>query len=199
MIMKKTIAFVLSAFLFAALCLQPVCALPSVLGDLQEVPEGQIVKVDDFEKGNYWIWAAFDWEQYGPAKISTAARVSSLWASQGKCSLECRFIPSYKDSDKDGTYYMDYRWNFSGGRYLVMDIFNPEKYSFDFAVVLQTTENWEWKELTIVRVEPGKHTVVLSLDKAGDTLSLVQRINVCYRELTPMEGKFYVDDIRIVK
>ncbi|MBR6914467.1 MAG: hypothetical protein IKN34_11840, partial [Treponema sp.] len=81
----------------------------------------------------------------------------------------------------------------------VMDIFNPEKYSFDFAVVLQTTENWEWKELTIVRVEPGKHTVVLSLDKAGDTLSLVQRINVCYRELTPMEGRFYVDDIRIVK
>lgn len=197
--MKRQIKFVLLALFCAALCSKNVFALPSVLGDLASVPDGNATVVDDFEKGNYWIWAAFDWEQYGPAKLSTAARVTSSWAAQGKCSLECRFIPSYKDSDKDGTYYMDYKWNFSGSRYLVLDIFNPEKYAFDFAVVFQTTENWEWKEFTTVRVEPGAHTIVLSLANAGDTLSLVQRVNVCYRELTPMEGRFYVDNIRLVK
>lgn len=170
-----------------------------ILGDLKEVPQGQATLIDDFEKGNYWIWAAFDWEQWGPAKLSTSARVSKAWASQGKSSLECKMIASYPGSGGDATYYMDHHWDFSGSKYLVFDVYNPEKKPFSLAIIFQTTENWVWNEFTNVQVKPGKHTVVLSLESAAKNLSLVQRINISYREMYPMEGRFYIDNMRLIK
>ena len=171
----------------------------SIIGDMNSIPQGAAIMVDDFEKGNYWIWAAFDWEQWGPSKLSTSARLSNRWASQGKQSLECKMIESTADSDKDGMYYMDYKWNFTGAKYIVLDIYNPEKKSFDLGMAFQTTDNWNWRETGNITVTPGKHTIVLSLADFQDELYLVRRINICYRERTPIKGHFYIDNIRLIK
>ena len=45
----------------------------SIAAFAQEDPrisEGASFIFDGFEKGNYWIWAGFDWDQYGTSKIS---------------------------------------------------------------------------------------------------------------------------------
>lgn len=48
-----------------------------VIGDRDTIPTGSVTLLDDYEKGNYWIWAAFDFEMWGPSKLSTSARVTS--------------------------------------------------------------------------------------------------------------------------
>ncbi len=192
-------------FIFTALCVFAFFAnvrtahCQNVLGDRTSVPQGTVITVDDFEKGNYWIWAGFDWEQWGPSKLSTSARISNQWASQGKHSLECKFIASTPESDKDGMYFMDYTWDYSGAKYLVVDIYNPENKSFEFGIAFQATENWKWCEGTNVIITPGKHTVVISLDEFKDVLNVVKRINICYREKNRMKGRFYIDNLRLIK
>lgn len=171
----------------------------NIIGDRSSIPQGNVITVDDFEKGNYWIWAGFDWEQWGPSKLSTSARISNQWASQGKQSLECKFIASTPDSAEDGMYFMDYRWDFSEAKYVVIDIYNPESRAFELGIAFQTTDNWRWRETSNVVIRPGRHTVVLSLDEFQDELYLVRRINICYRETERMSGRFYVDNFRLVK
>ena len=99
----------------------------------------------------------------------------------------------------DGMYYMDHRWDFSGARYIVLDVHNPENSTFTLGIALQVTDNWRWKELTNVSVRPGTHTVVLDLSEYAEELYQVMRINICYREDVPMNGRFYVDNLRIIK
>ena len=53
-----------------------------------DLPKGQVSVFDGFENGNYWIWAGFDYDQYGPHKISNGANLSMDWASEGRHSLE---------------------------------------------------------------------------------------------------------------
>ena len=180
-----------------------LCALPAfsqdILGDRSSIPQGTVSILDNFEKGNYWIWAAFDWEFWGPPKLSTSARLSSHWASEGRQSLECKVAKSTPDSDLSGMFYMDFQWNFSGTKYVVLDIYNPENTSFEFSMAFQTSEAWKWNETRTVLVEPGAHTVVLSVQDFMSELSLVYRVNLCYKETTPMNGRFFVDNIRFIK
>ena len=170
-----------------------------VIGDLDHIPTGSTTVIDDFEKGNYWIWAAFDFEEWGPSKLSTSARVTSQWASQGKQSLECRFIESSATSANDGMYFMDYLWNFASERYIVVDVYNPQDKPINFSVALQVTDNWNWGGLHTVVVEPGMHTVVLDLNVIKKPRDIVRRINLCYSENTKMNGHFFVDNLRLVK
>lgn len=193
--MKGTILFAVFAFFLAAL----PAAAQDVIGDETEIPRGTAETLDNFEKGNYWIWAAFDWEQWGPEKLSTSARIANSWFSEGRHSLECRFKKSAPDSDHIGTYFMDYRWNFSGSKYVVLDVHNPEKDAFLLSIIFQTTDAWNWDETTTVEIAPGSHTLVFSLANFQKDLYLVNRVNICYHEKTPMNGRFYVDNIRLIK
>ncbi|HBG65574.1 MAG TPA: hypothetical protein DDW78_03800 [Treponema sp.] len=194
----KRFIFLAACMVLSAVVLHPAHG-QDIIGDMASLPAGSTTVIDDFEKGNYWIWAAFDWELYGPSKLSTSARLSNRWASQGRQSLECRMIASTPGSATDGMYYMDYHWDFSGSRYIVLDVYNPEDEPFDFGIALQATDEWRWDELSSVRVNPGWHTVVLDLSKFADDLFLIRRINICYREISPMDGRFYIDNLRIVK
>ncbi len=187
----------LSVFIFFAITL-PVFAY-DVIGDEESVPQGTSVYLDNFEKGNYWIWASFDWEQWGPPKLSTSARVSTQWASEGRSSLECKVRKSFSGSDLSGMFYMDHRWDFSGAKYIVFDVYNPEDVSLGFSMSFQTSDNWDWNETSYVSIEPGKHTIVLSTKQFTNALSLVYRINICYHESTPLEGHFFVDNMRFIK
>lgn len=195
--MKRFIFTALCALLFAA-CVQNVHS-QNIIGDRTSIPQGNVITIDDFEKGNYWIWAGFDWEQWGPSKLSTSARISNQWASQGRQSLECKVIASTQNSDTDGMFFMDYNWDFSGAKYVIVDIYNPENKSFELGIAFQATENWNWKETSNVVIKPGKHTVVLSLEEFQDVLYLVKRINICYREKDRINGRFYIDNMRLVK
>ncbi|MCR5761919.1 MAG: hypothetical protein K6G00_00880 [Treponema sp.] len=192
-------------FIFTALCVfaffmsARTAQCQNVIGDRTSVPQGSVMMLDDFEKGNYWIWAGFDWEQWGPSKLSTSVRISNQWASQGRQSLECKVIKSTPDSDKDGMYFMDYSWDFTGAKYIVLDIYNPNNKSFEFGIAFQVTEDWSWKETSNVIIGPGKHTVVLSLDEFKEDLYLVKRVNICYREKDPIRGNFYIDNMRFIK
>lgn len=189
-----------AAFAALAICLAALpAAAQDVVGDESEIPRGTTEVLDNFEKGNYWIWAAFDWEQWGPAKLSTSARLSKQWSSEGKTSLECRFSESTPESAKDGTYFMDHAWNFNGSNYVVLDVYNPEDKPFDLCVVFQATDSWNWHETAAVTVQPGLHTVVLSLAEFKSALNPVYRVNICYREKSPMNGHFFVDNIRLVR
>ena len=170
-----------------------------VIGDRDTIPTGSVTLLDDYEKGNYWIWAAFDFEMWGPSKLSTSARVTSQWASQGKQSLECRFIESTATSANDGMYYMDYLWNFAGTKYLVVDVYNPNSKPFDFTVAFQVTDNWNWAQMHTVTVEPGEHTIVLDVTVLTNPIDVVRRINLCYIENARMNGHFYVDNLRLIK
>ncbi len=192
--MKKHIVYALCLAIWAT-----AAQAADIIGDSDSIPAGASTVIDDFERGNYWIWAAFDWELYGPAKLSTSARISNRWAAGGKQSLECKMMPSYPDSATDGMYYMDYHWDFSGARYMVIDINNPEEQDFSISLALQTTDDWKWDELTTVRITPGTHTVVFDLSEYAADLFLVRRINICYREIEPLEGHFFVDNLRIIR
>ena len=70
-----------------------------------KIPDGASFLFDGFEKGNYWIWAGFDWDQYGSVKNSTGASISKDWASEGSHSLEMTMDVMDKDSTKSGIWF----------------------------------------------------------------------------------------------
>ena len=82
---------------------------------------------------------------------------------------------------------------------MVLDVYNPERSAFDLGVAMQMTKDWHWNETSNVSVRPGRHTVVLDLSEYADELSKVLRINICYRETTPMDGHFFIDNLRIIR
>lgn len=187
---------------FAILVLICAASFSAVLGASNTVPDGDVIcVVDDFENGNYWIWAGFDWEQYGAPKLCTSCRLSKKWASQGKNSMECRVCEWKQGYDESAFYYTDYNWDFTGAHWLVMDIYNPESYEFQIGAVLQTTENWNWNQTAAVAVGHGHHTIVLDISNIDpERIKDVRRITIAHlRGKIPHDGRFYVDNIRVVK
>ena len=167
-----------------------------------EIPAGQQVLFDGFEKGNYWIWAGFDWDQYGSHKISTGADISRDWASEGKHSLKMSMEVMDKDSTKSGIWFYDGTNDISGAKYLVMDFYNPEKdYVYDINVVIQATSGWNWWSLKHYALHPGVHTFVFDLSEHPERLNDVRRISIYNNsgEILMHESHIYVDNIRIIK
>ena len=167
-----------------------------------EIPAGQQILFDGFEKGNYWIWAGFDWDQYGSHKISTGADISRDWASEGKHSLKMSMEVMDKDSTKSGIWFYDGTNDISGAKYLVMDFYNPEKdYVYDINVVIQATSGWNWWSLQHYNLRPGVHTFVFDLSAHPERLNDVRRISIYNNSSAILmhESSIYVDNIRIIK
>ena len=196
----KRLFCLLTALLCAAFVFADAASF-DVIGTVSEVPSGTTIMIDDFENGNYWIWAAFDMDMYGPAKISTSSRVSKKWASQGKQSLECRMAQATPENSQSAMYYVDYHWNFSGGKYLVMDFYNPMDFAYNILCVFQCTDNWNWDQTNAYYVEPGKHTLVWDISQfPAEDLAKVYRITISHGwGLTSAPGTFYVDNFRVIK
>ncbi len=166
-----------------------------------EIPEGTQELFDGFEKGNYWIWAGFDWDQYGSHKISTGANISRDWASEGKHSLEMTMEVMDKDSSKSAIWFYDGTNDISGARYLVMDFYNPENYVYNINVVIQATDGWNWWSLDHYNLYPGVHTFVFDLSAHPERLNDVRRISINNDSgaVLMKESHFYVDNLRIIK
>lgn len=166
-----------------------------------ELPKGTVEVFDGFEKGNYWIWAGFDWDQYGTVKISTGANISKDWASEGSHSLEMTMDVMDASSTKSAIWFYDGTNDLSGARYLAMDFYNPENYTYKIAVVIQATDSWKWCSLGSDSLPPGVHTMVFDLSEYAEMLGDVRRISVTSDngQILMKESHFYVDNIRLIK
>ncbi len=190
--MKKILTF------FAILMVTALTAFAQVDG---EIPSGASFIFDGFENGNYWIWAGFDWDQYGSVKNSTGANISKEWASEGSHSLEMTMDVMDKNSTKSGVWFYDGTNDLSGSKYLVLDFYNPENYTYNITLVIQATDSWNWCSLGAYDLKPGEHTMVFDLSAYYDKLNDVRRISVYNNseKILMKESHFYVDNIRLIK
>lgn len=190
--MKKILVF-LSVFLISAL---------AMFAQVDEaLPEGLVELFDGFEKGNYWIWAGFDWDQYGDHKISSGANISRDWASEGKHSLELTMEPMTADTTKSAIWFYDGTNNLAGTKYIVIDVYNPENYTYNLQAVVQCTDSWEWCSTPGYEIPKGKHTVFWDISKYAEYLHDVRRITVCNNsgQVLNRESHIYIDNIRLIK
>ena len=166
-----------------------------------EMPEGASFLFDGFEKGNYWIWAGFDWDQYGTVKISTGANISTDWATEGTHSLEMTMEVMDRKSSKSAVWFYDGTNDLSGAKYITLDFYNPEDYTYNIGVVIQATDSWNWCSLGTYPLPKGMHTFVLDLSKYADKLNDVRRISITNdsNAVLMKESHFYVDNIRLIK
>lgn len=184
-----------------ALCILLGCVYALSAQVDAEIPKGNVVLFDGFENGNYWIWAGFDWDQYGVHKFSTGANISKDWSSEGRHSLELTMDPMPADSSKSAVWFYDGTNDMSGAKYLVIDFYNPENYVYNIAAVLQTTDSWKWCQTASYNIPKGKHTVVFDIRAYTDTLNDVRRVSVTHNgwQAVPVETHIYIDNIRFVK
>ena len=179
-----------------------IFSVPSLFAQLDAgLPKGSIEVFDGFEKGNYWIWAGFDWDKYGTVKISTGANISKVWASEGAHSLEMTMDVMDASSTKSAIWFYDGTNDLSGARYLAMDFYNPENYTYQISAVIQATDSWQWCSLGSYQLPPGVHTMVFDLSAYTEMLGDVRRISITSdnSQILMKESHFYVDNIRLIK
>ena len=164
-----------------------------------QVPEGKIQIIDDFENGNYWIWAGFDWDRYSGHKASCGADLSKLYVTQGKYSME--LLTESVKQGSNAVWFYDGKQDLSGGKYIVMDIYNASPYSINISFVLQATDNWDWLETPRYSVPSGKHTVVYNVEYINEEFNDVRRININanYDFFYNQDSSLFVDNIRLIK
>lgn len=173
----------------------------AIFAQSTKIPSGASFLFDGFEKGNYWIWAGFDWDQYGSIKCSTGANISKAWASEGSHSLEMTMDVMDKDSTKSAIWFYDGTNDLTGAKYMTMDFYNPENYTYTITVVLQATDSWNWCSLETYDLPKGEHTFVFDLSPYVDKLNDVRRISIYNNSeaVFMKESHFYVDNIRLIK
>ena len=191
--MKKLVIFISILMLsFSSFCFAQVDG---------KIPDGASLLFDGFEKGNYWIWAGFDWDQYGSVKISTGADLSNEWASEGAYSLKMSMDVMDEDSTKSAIWFYDGTNDLSGAKYMTMDFYNPENYVYTITVVIQATNSWKWCSLQTYDLPRGKHTMVFDVSKYADYLHDVRRIAIYNnsKQVLMHESHIYVDNIRLIR
>ena len=190
--MKKIIT------LFAVLMISLTSLFAQVDG---EIPDGASFIFDGFEKGNYWIWAGFDWDQWGDVKISTGADISKDWASEGSHSLKMSMDVMDRNSTKSAVWFYDGTNDISGTHYITMDFYNPENYTYYICLVIQATDGWNWCQMETYPLKKGEHTMVFDLSPYVDKLNDVRRISIYNNssDILMKESHIYVDNIRLIK
>lgn len=166
-----------------------------------ELPKGSVTLFDGFEKGNYWIWAGSDYDQYG-RKYSAGASISNKWASEGKHSLACKIEPMPGTTGwYDGLWFYDGSQNFQGVRYVAIDINNATSKGFLISLVFQVTDEWNWKQTDFRWVNPGVTTLVYDVTEFGEFLDRIKRIQISMGTNTAYKNyeTFYVDNFRLIK
>ncbi|MBB5225937.1 hypothetical protein DYE50_11290 [Treponema ruminis] len=188
--------------LFLGMTILALCAFSAFSQVNVELPKGPVELFDGFEKGNYWIWAGFDYDQYGPHKISNGANLSMDWASEGRHSLELTMEAMGPGSSKSASWFYDGTNDLSGTKYLAVDIYNPEDYTYNIYAVLQATNEWKWcQPPQSYQLGKGVHTVVYDFREFTSFLSDVRRISInCDNWMEyNKESHIYIDNIRLIK
>lgn len=191
--MKKVILFSLS-FLFYVMSLSAQVTVDEPL------PSGNVVIFDSFEHGNYWIWGGFDWFQYDNIMASAGANVSLDWSTEGRHSLECILEDEPKGQCNSANWFFDGIQDFSGAKYIAVDVYNPVGFDFELFFVIQTTKDWNWNQTATCLIPPGKHTIVYDVT-SFENLQDVRRIAFMLEHLVGKQipSHFYIDNIRFIK
>lgn len=174
----------------------------SVFAQSAKLPDGRVEVFDGFENGNFWIWAGSDWDQYGTHKYSSGASISKAWASEGKHSLECTLEEMPGNLGYySGAWFYDGTNDLTGTKYIAIDVYNPTDYYFNLALVLQTTDSWNWNQCETFDIHQGVQTLIFDVSAYSKELNDVKRINLSHGSWvsTNKEITFYVDNIRLIK
>lgn len=168
-----------------------------------ELPEGQVELFDGFEHGNYWIWAGSDYDQWGRHKYSGGTNISARWSTEGSHSLECK-IDAMPEGDTwyDGLWFFDGDQNFTGVRYIALDVYNATNEYLNISVVLQVTENWNWKQTGSQGVPAGTVTTLyFDITQFSEFLNAIRRIQISAGVSNPIKvnSRFYVDNLRLIR
>jgi len=163
------------------------------------IPEGKVQIIDNFENGNYWIWAGSDWDRYGGHKSSMGANLSKEHRTEGKYSMELLLEPITPGCG--ATWFYDGNQDLSGGKYIVADFYNPGPITYVTCFVLQATNDWKWLQTEMFNIPPGKHTVVFYVEHLNESFNDVRRINICsyFYETCTSDSSLFVDNIRLIK
>jgi len=164
------------------------------------IPEGEIQVIDDFEHGNYWIWAGSDWDRYGEHKVSWGCNLSKEHVTEGKYSMELLNEPTRPGSA--ATFFYDGSQDLSGGRFVAVDVYNPTAYGVSVNIVFQATDNWDWCDTQYYWIAPGqKATVVFNVERHTSKLNDVRRVNfnIYFNETCKYDTSFFIDNIRLIK
>lgn len=185
--------------LFTLLIIGFVCTAGAFAQVDAPVPDGQVQIIDNFENGNYWIWAGFDYDKYGDHKISCGADLSKTGITEGKYAMELKLEPT--GPGKGALWFYDGSQDLSGGNYIVADFYNPSPITHVVTFVIQATDGWNWNQAEMYNIEPGHHTVVWYVGDMNKDFKETKRISIMsyYWQQFNEESSLYVDNIRLIK
>jgi hypothetical protein len=178
-----------------------------------KAPAGDVVLVDNFEDGNYWASVGSSWDQWGSHNLSLEAELYDKWGTDGGTSAYWVFdtIPA---KGGQATFFCDQllQTDWTGAKYIVLDINNPETESFTLCFSCQTTDGWKWTQTKAVEVKPGVSTIIFDLTKdlmdgANAPVPSISGIDQMKRAMFNVltfgqkggSGHFYADNIRLIK
>jgi hypothetical protein len=177
------------------------------------LPAGDVLLLDNFEDGNYWVAVKDSWDQWGAHNLSLEAELYEKWGTDGPTSGDWVFdkIPA---AGGQATFYCDQliETNWTGAKYIVIDINNPQAEALTICFSCQTTDGWKWTQTKTLEAPPGISTLVFDLTKdlldgsntpvkAIDGIDQMKRamFNVVKYGKNGGSGRFYVDNIRLIK
>lgn len=200
--MKKIMSIaLLSSIMLSALIAKP--KLPKAFKGIKvpadyvemEIPEGEEIVMDDFEDGLYWDKTGW------PADFVSGVSLSTDWGSNGKTSLKVTYAEQPGGDKGTVTCTSPLETDWSGAKYVVLDVGNKSNDPIDLVLVLQTGENWTWTQTDPVRCGPGIHSIVFDIS-SFPSLEIIDQMFICivnWNEDTSPSGEFYIDNYRVIK
>ncbi len=200
--MKKIMSIaLLSSIMLSALIAKP--KLPKAFKGIKvpadyvemEIPEGEEIVMDDFEDGLYWDKTGW------PSDFVSGVSLSTDWGSNGKTSLKVTYAEQPGGDKGTVTCTSPLETDWSGAKYVVLDVGNKSNDPIDLVLVLQTGENWTWTQTDPVRCGPGIHSLVFDIS-SFPSLEIIDQMFVCivnWNEDTSPSGEFYLDNYRVIK
>ena len=163
-----------------------------------EMPAGEAVLMDNFEEGNFWYAVADSWDQWGSHNLSLTAELSSSWGTDGGTSLECVYDIAGPATSMQASFCCDQplETDWTGAKFVVMDINNVEKHDVQLNVAVQATDGWTWTQSADLVFPPGEHLGVFAIDSFAG-LEAVKRMIINVTGENP-GGTVLIDNYRVI-
>lgn len=172
-------------------------------------PGEKAVLWESFEQSSGWRAARNSW---GDQDSSLLARRNSDFSTDGKASLECKFL---MNGENGATFFVENIQERDWSRYIAlgMDIYNRSPEYVQLVMSVSTGEKWLWQESYVIPVEPGttrdirfnlkEHTFKSELTdwkNVSELLDIYDVRRVAFKFFAPKgtESTIYIDNLRFV-
>lgn len=185
--------------------------LPSDEAPSWTIPAGEVIVLDNFEEGNFWVAVGDSWDQWGAHNWSIDADLTEEWKSEGDYAAVWEWDPNLGPPSDQATFFCDQlvETDWTGIIAVVIDVNNVGDAPFTMQFNTQTSDAWQWTQTPSTTIPPGVHTVVFDLtaglqDGSSADIDAIPSIDVMKRAMftvTSSQGptKTLVDNIRLVK